>query len=554
MASPRVVIIGAGAGGLTCGMALRKLRHENFTIYEKAEDVGGTWRYNIYPGCSSDITMPFYCLSTELRNWTASHLPQEEILDYWVDLAKKYNIYPHAVFNTLVVSAEWNKVTNLYDVITQDTRTNATTHSTAHIVISAVGILERPRFSYIPGLQTFKGDLFHSGRWDTSVQLSGKRVGVIGNGASATQFVPIISEDPTTQIVQFCRSANWVFPSLKKQYSGFRRGLFRFLPFFMYLTRWWQFIKFEALYASIFASPLLRWFMTKVTKKYMLSTAPKKYHQKLIPDYPMGCKRIIFDSNYLSALHRPNLDLNYDGIDTIVEDGILTKTGEHIQLDTLIFSTGYVTDSYPIAIKGRKGQTVQDYYDEQKGPKAYLGTCLPGFPNFFMIFGPNITTGHTSVVWTNELQVNYIMQLINPVLQKKVISIEVTEKATDDYDGMIQRRLSKSVFTQCHSWYRVGGTGKITNAFPEPARMFYLWFRRPNWNHYLGIGADSWLKSQRLHQRLRRVGQLALLASVIFGVYNFRLHGIDAPLHMKATLKEWVDWTKDIVGAYLAKA
>ncbi|KAF8161885.1 hypothetical protein BJ912DRAFT_865240 [Pholiota molesta] len=443
MANPRVVIIGSGAGGLTCAIALKaKFGYENFTIYEKAAEVGGTWR-----GCSSDVTMPFYCLSTELRNWTASHLPQEKILEYWVLLAKKHNLYPHIVFNSLVVSAEWNDSTHMYDIVTKNPTTDVKTHSTAHIVISAVGILETPRYAHVPGLKSFKGDIFHSGRWDYSKNLSGRRVGVIGNGASATQFVPIISQDPTTKIIQFCRSPNWMFPSPRKSYSAFRQGLFRLFPFLMRVSRWSHFLIF------------VTWYMT--------SSAPKKYREKIIPKYPLGCKRVIFDAKYLSALHRPNLDINYEGIETIVEDGILTKTGEHVPLDVLIFATGYVADEYPVPIKGRLDKTIQQYYEEQKGPKAYLGTTVPGFPNFFLIFGPNIATGHTSVVWTNELQVNYIMQLIQPILEHKIVSIEVSEKATNEYDDMIQARLSKSVFTQCHSWYRVGGTGKITNAFPE---------------------------------------------------------------------------------------
>ncbi|KAF8957769.1 hypothetical protein BDZ97DRAFT_84041 [Flammula alnicola] len=464
---PRIVIIGAGAGGLTCGISLkRKFGFRNFIIYEKANEVGGTWRDNVYPGCSSDINMPFFSLSTDLRNWKESHGSQEDIWEYWISLAKKYGLYPHILFNHLVTSAEWDHKSQLYNIITENTLTGEKTITTAHILISAIGILETPRYARIPGLNAFKGAMFHSARWDKTVDLKGKRVGVIGNGSSATQFVPIISEDPNVEILQFCRTPHWIVPSIRKTYSPLRRWIFSVFPFLKRISRWTVFLRLEMMYVGIFGSMVLRQLLTKLLTKYITHTAPEEYHDRLVPKYALGCKRVIFDTNYLAALHRPNLDLNWDGIDTIVEDGILTKTGEHIPLDVLIFATGYAADYYPFPIKGSTGKTIQEYYEEQKGPKAYRGTAVPGFPNFFLIFGPNTATGHTSVIYTNEIQINYIMQVIQPILERKVLSLEVSVEATDEYNEKIHSRLNKSVFTQCLSWYRVGGTGKVTNAFP----------------------------------------------------------------------------------------
>ncbi|KAF8961837.1 hypothetical protein BDZ97DRAFT_1827382 [Flammula alnicola] len=527
--SPRVVIIGTGAGGLACGISLKhKLGFRNFTIYEKADEVGGTWR-----GCSSDVDMAFFSLSTDLRNWKESHGSQQDIWEYWISLAKKYGLYPYIVFNHMVTSAEWDNDTQLYNIVTKNTLTGEKSTTTAHILISAIGILETPRYASIPGLNAFKGAMFHSARWDKTVELKGKRGGVVGNGASATQFVPIISEDPSVEVLQFCRTPHWVLPSIRKTYSPLWCRLVSIFPLLKLLSRYAVFFKSELMYGTVFANPIFRGLITKLLTKYITNTAPKEYHDKLVPKYTLGCKRVIFDTNYLAGLHRPNLDLNWDGIDTIVEDGILTKTGQHIPLDVLIFATGYAADYYPFPIKGNTEKTIQEYYEEQKGPKAYRGTTVPGFPNFFLISGPNTATGHTSAIYTTEVQINYIMQLIQPILERKVLSLEVSVEATDEYNEKLHSQLSKSVFTQCLSWYRIGGTGKVTNAFPSSATVFWLWLRRPDWYHYWGVGADKWLKEQRLRQRRRPVLRLLFLGVLVLAAYGFHT------LNVKLLRKGW---------------
>ncbi|KAF8162664.1 hypothetical protein B0H34DRAFT_289614 [Crassisporium funariophilum] len=474
--TPRVVIIGAGAGGIACGISLkRKYGLKNFTIYEKAGEVGGTWRENIYPGCSSDVPMPFYSLSTDLHDWKQSHGSHEEILEYWIHLTKKYGLYPHIELNRKVQSAEWDSALHCYRIVTEDTVTGEQFASTAQVVISAIGVLETPRYASIPGLANFKGEMFHSARWNNDIDLSGKRVAVVGNGASATQFVPCITDDPKVKVIQFCRTPNWLMPPIRSTYSPARRWLTRNMPLLNRLLRWSFFLRLEMMYFGIFGSGLLRRIITMVAKAYIKHNAPKEYLSALIPSFPLGCKRVIFDTDYLAALHRPNLDLNWDGIEAIVEEGVLTKKGERIPCDVLIFATGYAADFYPFPLTGLRGQSIQKYYEAEEGPKAYLGTAVPGFPNFFMIFGPNTATGHTSVIYTNEVQINYIMQLIKPILEKKVLSLEVDVEPTDAYNDKIHSRLSKSVFTQCVSWYRVGGKGKITNAFPAAATVFWLW-------------------------------------------------------------------------------
>ncbi|KDR82144.1 hypothetical protein GALMADRAFT_222024 [Galerina marginata CBS 339.88] len=522
---PRVVIIGAGPGGLSSAIALkRQLGFDNFTVYEKGSEVGGTWRDNIYPGCSSDVPMAFYSLSTDLYDWKESHGYQKDILEYWVYLAKKYNLYPHISFNCKVVSAEWDCAVNQYRIVTEDISTGKLKTSTAHIVISAIGVLETPRYAKIPGLELFKGDVFHSARWDSAVELKGKRVGVIGNGASATQLVPRITEDPRVQVTHFCRSPNWFLPNMRKVHSSSKRWLLRNVPFMMRLHRWSVFLRLELAYTMIFANLVPRSILTSLLSMYITYTAPKEYQNKLIPTFPPGCKRIIFDSGYLEALHRPNLELNWDGIDSIFEDGILTKTGEHVPLDVIIFATGFAADHYPLPIRG-KTQTIQEYYEKEHGPKAYLGTAVPDFPNFFMVFGPNTATGHTSIIFTNEVQIDYILQVIKPILEGKVLALEVDPAATDAYNKKIHSSLDRSVFSQCVSWYRVGGEGKVTNAFPQAGITFWLWLRKPNWEHYSGVGADSWLSGEIFSQRYWR---WALQISIVLGALFVGVHWFPA--------------------------
>lgn len=450
---PRIVIIGAGIGGLSFAIALKKKfsGFSNFTVYEKASDVGGTWKGNTYPGCSSDVGMHWYSLSTDLNpDWHYTHGYQPQIQSYWQGLSRKYNLYPHVVFNTLVVSAEWDYQDEVYRIITEDGVTGTRSTSFAKILISAVGILDVPRYPDFPGLGTFKGEQFHSARWDHNVDLRNKRVAVIGNGASATQFVPVISSDPTVNITNFCRTPNWLHPPVRSEYSRFRRVMFKYIPFYMRLTRCYFFLRGEMLYWLVFGTRFLHSKIKKARIEYIRQMAPKEYHDQLIPSYKLGCKRLIFDTDYLTALHRPNLSLNWDGIESIVEDGIITKKGEMLSFDVLIFSTGYVADDYPLHIRGIS-QTVKEYYELAEGPKAYLGTAVPSFPNLCMISGPNTATGHTSVIYTEEVQIGYILQLIKPILQGHVSSINVTDEATDAYNEKIHARLAESVFVDCIS-------------------------------------------------------------------------------------------------------
>ncbi|KAF9466624.1 hypothetical protein BDZ94DRAFT_1251379 [Collybia nuda] len=498
--APKIVIIGAGASGLSFAIALkRQLCFENFMIFERASSVGGTWRDNVYPGCTSDITAHFYSLSTDLNpSWSCSHPPQPELEAYWNQLSERHSLYPHITFNRMVTAARWDSEKNIYHITTQDTKTGAQVSTTAHILISALGILEVPKLPDIPGMSDFKGSMFHSARW-VDIPMTGKRVAVIGNGASASQFLPIISQIPNIQVTQFCRTPSWIFPT--NRFSSSYEWIFTKFPFMMRLLRVLLFLKFELTYYIVFHNPIFRRVLTKIIRLYMKQKTPVKYHKVLVPEYDLGCKRVTFNTGYFAALHRDNVELNWQGVSSFVDGGIMTNKGEYHPYDVIILATGYTTDKYPLIVHGVKGQSIQEYHNAQNGPTAYLGTSTPGFPNFYQLCGPNTATGYISVIFALETQINYILKLVRPILDQKIASLDVSVTATDEYNSKIQARMSDSVFVHCHSWYRVGGTGKIGSIFPGTSTLFWWWLRKPNWDHYCVGGnslSDRWEPSRSI--------------------------------------------------------
>uniref|UniRef100_A0A0W0FEU3 Monooxygenase n=1 Tax=Moniliophthora roreri TaxID=221103 RepID=A0A0W0FEU3_MONRR len=505
---PRIVIVGAGIGGLAFAVNLRRRfpGFNNFVIYEKGGDVGGTWRDNTYPGCSSDVPVHFYSLSSDLNpNWDRTHASQSQMQEYMRNLVKKYRLSPHLVFNTLVTSATWDPTTSTYQITTtsikpgedrpwwretdfeadvkRDELKGDVRKGEAQILISALGFLELVRFPDIPGLDTFKGSKFHSGTWDHDVDLKGKRVAIVGNGSSASQMIPVIAEDPSVRITNFCRTPNWYMLPLRHGYFKFQIWMCKYLPFYMRLYRWWNFWKLDLLYTFVFTSDSMRRFTERIFKAWLLAA---------------GCKRLVLDAGYLKSLCKPNVDMNWDGIERISEVGIVTKTGEQLPFDVIIFATGYISDEYPLHVKGTH-ETVREYYDRKSGPTTYLGTTVPGFPNFYMISGPNTTTGHTSVIFTSE--VNYMLDLIGPVLSGDVTAFEVTHAATDKYNEKIQSRLKHSVFLHCASWYRKHRDEKVTVVFPGAGLLFWWWLRKVNWSHYQVSARDPRRWESQLRKR-----------------------------------------------------
>lgn len=502
--SPHVVIVGAGLAGISAAIQLkRQLGYENFTIFEKASAVGGTWRDNTYPGCGSDVPGHWYSLSTELNpEWKSYYVGQPDLQAYWEGLWKKYDLKAHTRLSTPVTYTEWDKEEMNYKVTVKDEKNGGEESVVrAEIVIWAIGGFFEPLFpKELEGsLERFKGMVWHSAKWRHDVELKGKRVGVIGNGCSAAQFIPEISADPSVKVVNFCRTPQWFIPRVNFKYPGILKWIFRHAPFIMRLYR--SLIMARSDFSALIFRKENKFFIStakKAMSRYIRHAAPKEYVEKLTPSYSPGCKRIIVDPDYLKSLHRPNVSLNWDGIEEVVEEGVKLKTGEIVPLDIIIFGTGYSLETGSLNVKGRKGQTVREYFDEQGGATAYLGSSMPGFPNLYMLLGPNVATGHASVIFSQEAQIGLALQLMKPVLEGKAKYFEITDEATDKYNEWLQGRLQNSVWTDCMSYYRSDRKlGKIVATFPGPVALFWWLSRTPVWERYRAVGAEAWAAERR---------------------------------------------------------
>ncbi|KAJ1308187.1 hypothetical protein OPQ81_003902 [Rhizoctonia solani] len=418
-----IVIIGAGMGGLTAAIMLQKnLGYYNYIIYEMASDLGGTWHHNNYPGCACDIPAHWYSLSIDPNpDWSVLFAGRQEIKKYWKHLAHKHNIDSHIKFNTEFLSAVWNEKDQNYTLRLRDSGTKESREVKAKLVISAIGVFKHPHWPDIPGIDTFQGKLLHAQRWDHSVGLSGKRVGLIGNGCAGSQILPMISEDGSTTVVNFCRTPSWYIPRPQMHVPPVVQWMFRHIPFALKALRYTLAGACELLYHhfqdNIIFNPA-RKLVEKAMLYRMRSLAPPKYHKQLTPNYPFGCKRIVFDPGYLEALGRPNIEMEWDPIARITPDGIETESGKQHQFDVIAFATGFnISDSMTLDVTGANGLCLKDYYEREGGPTGYMGTMIPGFPNWVTIFGPNSATGHSSVLYMEELQMNYILKLFRPVIE-----------------------------------------------------------------------------------------------------------------------------------------
>ncbi|KAG8689841.1 hypothetical protein FRC09_012238 [Ceratobasidium sp. 395] len=500
----KVAIIGAGVGGISTAIALQsQLGHYDYTIYEMAGGVGGTWLENTYPGCACDVPSHWYSLSTEINpDWSALFVGQAEIKAYWERLVQKHKIGSHIEFHSEVLSAVWDEQDQVYAITLQDVRSKETRGVRAQIIVSAVGVFHKPKFPDIPGQDRFRGISMHARIWDHSVDFSNKRVAVIGNGCSATQIVPSLLEDPTTQIVNFCRTPSWLRERPQMIISERAKWIFRNVPLAGKLFRYGIATMMDSAYINWRTGPLGTWVRRRGERagiKYIKSRAPEKYHESLIPKFPLGCKRVVVDPGYLTSLNKPNVELEFDTITEVTETGITTKTGKNYDFDIICYATGFdVEGSSSINVTGTGGKTMADYFKEQGGPTAYMGTTMPGFPNWFSLLGPNTATGHASVIYSEEVQINYAMQLIEPVIRGKAKSFSPKAAANRAYNEWIQDELSRTVWTSCISWYHAGnGKGKLIATWP--ATQGYLWWllRTPIWADYETVGGEKWIKRRR---------------------------------------------------------
>jgi cation diffusion facilitator CzcD-associated flavoprotein CzcO len=482
-----VVIIGAGFAGLAMGIRLKQAGIENFTILERASAVGGTWRENHYPGAACDVQSYLYSYSFEPHaDWTRMFAPQAEILAYLERCVERYALGPHLRFDTSVESATFDERRGVWSV-----RTAAGAVIRARVVVSGCGPLNRPALPEIPGLASFAGTTFHSSRWDHAYPLDGKTVGVVGTGASAIQIVPSIAPR-VGRMHLFQRTPPWIVPKPDRAISPRTQALFRRFPALQRAAReaiYWQ----RELFAlGIVYEPRAMKLLQKLALRYLAASVPDPaLRAKLTPDYLMGCKRILPTNDYYPALQRANVEVVTDGIREVSPRGIVTRDGTERPLDALVLATGFEASESlaPFAVCGRRGQDLNTAW--RRGAEAYLGTTAAGFPNLFMIVGPNTGLGHSSMILMIESQVQYVLDCVRTMRARGLKLVDVRPEVQTRYNARLQARLARTAWASgCKSWYQTRD-GKNTTLWPGFTFEFRFRTRRFDAENYDVVPHDD---------------------------------------------------------------
>jgi cation diffusion facilitator CzcD-associated flavoprotein CzcO len=470
---PRIAIIGSGFSGICLAIQLDRAGFGDYTIFEKADRIGGTWRDNTYPGAACDSPSFAYCFSFEQKtDWSRKWAPQPEILAYLEHCARKYAVLPRVRFESEIASARFDPERGVWRL-----RTTAGEESEAEILISAVGQLNRPSLPEIPGLADFAGPAFHSARWDHGCELAGRDVAVIGNAASAIQFVPQIA--PRVRRLRiFQRSANWMVPKFDRAYSDRERQRFARHPWLAKLYRWWIWLSFELRWPVFRGNAFLSRQTRRIASRFLRASVRDPALQKtLLPDYPVGGKRILISDDYFAALERANVEVVTEPIARVTRDGVVTRDGRAHPADALILATGFETTSFlaPMRIEGRRGESLHDVWKD--GAEAYLGITVAGFPNLFLMYGPNTNLGHNSIIFMIECQTRYIVDCLRQMRERGLAQVEVREDAQRAFNAKLQRELAGTVWARTpRSWYKTA-SGRITNNW-SGSTLRYWWTTR----------------------------------------------------------------------------
>lgn len=462
-----VAIIGSGFSGLGAAIRLRQEGMHDFVILERANDVGGTWRDNSYPGCACDVPSNLYSFSFAPNpEWTRAFSPQPEIFAYLQGCASRYGILPHIRFGHSVTGASWDEDRRVWRIETSKGV------YTANVVIAGVGGLSEPSVPKLPGLDRFEGAAFHSARWDHGFDLTGRRVAVVGTGASAIQFIPAIQ--PTVASLQvFQRTPPWVLPRRNREVNERAHALFRALPSTQRLARGGIYAMTE-LFGTGFRHPWLMRPLQRAAVGYLERAVEDPIlRAKLTPNYTIGCKRVLFSNTYFRAMTQSNVDVVTAGIQEVTARSIVTKDGEEHAVDAILFGTGFQVTEIPFGkfVRGRDGRSLDELWNGS--PQAHLGTTVAGFPNFFLLLGPNTGLGHTSIVYMIESQIAHIVKALRYMRDHGVATVEPRPEAQAAFIADVDRRLRTTVWNTggCASWY-IDKTGRNSTLWPDATWRF----------------------------------------------------------------------------------
>jgi cation diffusion facilitator CzcD-associated flavoprotein CzcO len=484
----RIFVLGAGFAGLGAAIKLDEAGEHDFLVVDKGDSVGGTWRDNTYPGAACDVPSQLYSFSfAPNTEWSRSFSPQPEIHAYLQRVAEESGVLDRFRFGVTVEDASWDEDDRVWQV------TTSAGTVTADILISGSGGLSEPKLPEIKGIEGFTGEIFHSARWNHDYDLTGKRVAVIGTGASAIQIVPEIAPK-VARLDVYQRTAPWVIPRNDRTYSSLERFAFRHLPFVQKAYRTAIYWGREAYVPGFtlqpkLAAPARAMGLANIAK----GISDPALREAVTPTYRIGCKRILISNTYYPALARDNVELVTDGIAEITPTGIVTNDGTEREVDCLIVATGFYTTDQPIAhhLKGRDGRTLADVWAEH-GMASYKGTTTVGFPNLFQIVGANTGLGHSSMVFIIESQIAYILSALEQMRQKGIATVEPSPQAQAAWNSDVQRRMKRTVWSTggCASWY-LDEHGRNTTLWPRSTFSFRALLRRFDLEKYVVTTASD---------------------------------------------------------------
>jgi cation diffusion facilitator CzcD-associated flavoprotein CzcO len=465
----RVGIIGAGFGGLGTAIRLDQQGDGDFLVFERESDVGGTWWANTYPGCQCDIPSHLYSFSFAPNpDWTRTYPKQPELRDYLRATAERFGVSDRIRCNTKVTEIGWDD-----DAARWTLQTSRGTY-TADVVVAAPGPLSEPSIPDLPGLEDFGGTVFHTATWNHDHDLRGRKVAFVGTGASAIQAVPEI-QPIVDQMTVFQRTPPWVVPHRDRPITRAERLLYRKLPALQRLVRAGVYGARELLVPGLVYRPQLMKAVEKLARRHIATQVEDpELRAKVTPDYAIGCKRILPSNKWYPALGADNVELLAEGIAEVRPDGVVSAGGEFREVDTIIFGTGFYVTDIPLAniVRGADGRSLADVWD--RSPQAYRGATMAGFPNLFLLVGPNVGLGHNSIVFMIEAQIKYVLGALAAMRSRGAARVAVRPEAVKAYNDHLQAKMGRTVWNSggCASWY-IDANGKNTTIWPDFTWRFW---------------------------------------------------------------------------------
>jgi cyclohexanone monooxygenase len=444
-----VVVVGAGFAGVGAAIKLHEAGFDDFAVLEKADRLGGTWRDNTYPGCGCDVPSAVYSFSFARNpDWSHAYAGQQEIQDYLERTAGEFGVTPRIHFGTEVLEARWSEDEQRWHI---DTSAGP---YTARAVIAGAGPLHEPNLPDVPGIGTFEGNVFHSARWDHDYDLTGKRVAVVGTGSSAIQFVPMI-QPQVERLYLFQRTAPWVIPKFDRRVTDAEKKLFRRFPATQQALRSAFYYLFEATQLAQRRPRVMQQLQKLALIHLKRQVADPELRRALTPHFTLGCKRILLSNTYYPALQEPNAEVVPHAMREIRAHSVVGADGVEREVDAIIFGTGFHVTDMPIAerIRGADGRSMAEAW--QGSPRAYLGTTVTGFPNLFMLIGPNVGNGHTSAIILIEAQLEYALGALRAMKQRGLASVAVRPEVQSAWNERVQAALAGTVWNSggCQSYY-----------------------------------------------------------------------------------------------------